>query len=210
MAFAANDVYQTRLSMSDNGRNISNVFWYRVGVVGSADVLADSINGWFDTNFFPALLPMLHEDTVIDKIETALWRNPEEDYDEFFPNLPGGNVGQGMPPFVTATFRSARPAPSFHYSFKRFGVIGETMQDGGNPAQTGTWDDIKDLLNDVIEFPEATTLAPCQVRHSHKDPETGEIVIDMPEMGEGVNPTIRFLLNQPWTYFVGSQNTRKR
>lgn len=211
MPIATNDIYQARLRCTYQGKDLSNVFWFRLSARNAGTPkYSDSLSGWFAGTFALTLRDMLHESTNIENIEVVNWRVPDEDYDLTTIDVAGASSGEGMPPFVTATFRSARPGPGSRYSYKRFGGIGEGLVANGVPAGTSAWEAVKTLLNDIIDYPDGGSMQPVQVKHQSKaaiTPEnpTGNL---LPPLGTD-NPEVAYILNFVWSYFVGSQNSRK-
>lgn len=203
MAVQNGDVYQSILSGSLQSSTFKNVFWYELYERGTADTYADSVNGWFINELIPKLRAMMSNQAFITGIQTVNWRSPIDDFDAVVLSAAGTQVIPSMPPFVTATFRSARPAPGYRYSYKRFCGIDEDHVNNGHPQNTGAWEDVKTLLNDLIEFPEGSKMRPVQVKHFKKG--VGNL---LPPIGTG-NPEVAFELTNVWTYKVGSQNSRK-
>jgi len=205
------DIYYSLFKTQYDDREFSNVFWWRVRTVGTALVLADSINGWFLANLVGPLADMLYVAATIQSVETYLWKEPIADYDYTAIVEPGTSAGEGEPGFLSATFRSQRNGPGSRYSYKRFGGIGEGLVSGNDPFNDAAWDAVAAVLNDLIVFPEGTTMAPVQVKHSHTEVIDGVKVRvnDLPPVNTGVNPTINFDLTAVWAYHVGTQNSRK-
>jgi len=202
MAIAVGDIYQAVLRYEYQSQDMSNVFWYKITTLGDTSPIANSLWSQIVGDLVAALISLQHVSVSYNVLSVVNWGKPGEDYYEADVDAEGVSAGEGMPPFVTASFRSARNFPGQRYSYKRFGGIGEGLIANGVPASPPTWGLVAAELGAVTTFPNGTVIYPGQVAHSVAG------VSVLPGIGEGT-PIWNYATNGAWSYFVGSQNSRK-
>lgn len=209
-----NDVYQIKLTGTLLGQLYNNVFWYRLKTIDTeypnpSNLLLARFLGVGWQPFMEGIMPALE----IDLVECINWANLDDYASEVSSANDGQYVGgESMPSAICLTFSSAKPTPGKFYSYKRVGGVPEQRVAGNTitDTTTPTYAPFADFLSDNIDVP-ATTLVwePVQVKHSQTTaPYSKTDPYKMPIMGSG-NPIVNRVLNGPWSWKLGTQNSRK-
>lgn len=196
------DVFYTRSVGSIFGQQCINTYWYQVTFFGDTEPRAEHINNWVIDILDPYVRNLQCDLFTWEFTETMLYKDPAADYAIDDSPFAGAIVGESEPPFVSASFRSQKGAPSQRYGFKRFSGVSVQNVFNQNPANPAIWDAIATQLG-LPALVGTSVVSPALVKR-----QVDKVKV-LPPLGGGVNPDVSRYLFGDWTYFVGSQNSRK-
>lgn len=211
---ASGDVYQVKVVGTLNGQLYNNVFWYRMYIYDDTVAIpASPLVARFGGLGWVLLVDGLGDALDIEYIQAINWNDLDDFSQQSSTAWDGQQVGADVcPSSVCLTFQSAAPTPGKFYSYKRIGGIPTARVDGNVITDTTTpsYQPFADFLSDDIsDSGSDCAWEPVQVKHSQTTaPFSKESPYTMPVMGSG-NPIVARVLDGPWSWGLGTQNSRK-
>lgn len=198
MAGNMGDVYVAIAGGTFNGEDWRNRFWYVLEADESEDSVAGVLTAALDDDCYSDLSILMSQFWEIDFIEAYKWRDAASDYDYLGLAYGGSDIlTNAMPSSIALSYRSPKGTPGQRYGHKRFAGLPEAMVNGNAVSSEAVFDNVGTFLGNYIATSN-TRLIPCIVRSS-----------TIPGVSLGVNPTVtRYVLGN-WTYFLGTQASRK-
>jgi len=208
---AINDVYGVTTVSGFTGNIAEQTYFYEL-VSGSGSASAADLATEFRDEVVPLILDIIQTDVPLYSTRTVNLFD-DADWEEYlYSTAPTGTrVGQAMPPFVVAGFKSAKPTSSQAPARKRYGSLSESDVQGNGLQDVSSYFDALDALAAKLGEPmitgTANTYNPVIVKRISYTTSGGKTAYRLPE---GQFESITFpATNWQWTNIVTSQITRK-